>query len=189
MKLYSYWRSSSAWRVRIRLAWKGVPYTYEAVHLLKDGGQQHQEQYRDKNPMGFVPLLEWQEDGNTRRLSQSMAILDYLELRFPDPPYCRRIRSSAPARASWRRWSTPASSRSRTSAPRLREEHRGRRPRLIRHFLPKGLAALETVVQETAGKFCIGDTPTLAESLPGSAALRSAALQARPRPLSYPGQD
>ncbi|RLB53162.1 MAG: maleylacetoacetate isomerase, partial [Deltaproteobacteria bacterium] len=56
--LYGYWRSSSAWRVRIALNFKDVPYEYVAVHLLEDGGQQHGEEFRVKNPMRQVPLLE-----------------------------------------------------------------------------------------------------------------------------------
>jgi len=165
MKLYSYWRSSSAWRVRIGLAWKGVPYTYEAVHLLKDGGRQHAEEYRDKNPMGFVPLLEWQEGAVTRRLAQSMAILDYLEQRFPDPPFL------------------PADPFLRARARQLAEMvNSGIQPfqnlstlgyvksigvddrAWIQHFLPKGLTALEKVVQETAEKFSVGDSPTLPDA-------------------------
>ena len=162
MKLYSYWRSSSAWRVRTGLAWKGIPYTYEAVHLLKE--HQHQETYRGKNPMGFVPMLEWEEGGTPRRLTQSMAILDYLEQRFPAPPLL------------------PADPFLRARARQLAEMvNSGIQPfqnlstlgyiksigvddrAWIQHFLPRGLTALERVVQETAGKFCVGDAPSFAD--------------------------
>src|SRR5262245_20343719 len=85
MKLYSYWRSSCSWRVRIGLNLKGLSYTYEAVHLLKDGGQQNTEAYRTLNPMRTVPTLEFEEGGAVRRISQSLAILEYLEERYRTP--------------------------------------------------------------------------------------------------------
>jgi len=85
VKLYSYWRSSSAWRVRIALNLKGAEYEYVPVHLLRDGGVQNTAEYREKNPLRTVPLLEWEEGGQVHRLSQSMAIITYLEERYPAP--------------------------------------------------------------------------------------------------------
>ena len=67
MKLYGYWRSGATWRVRIALAWKGVPYDYQPVNLLD--GQQHEDPYRSLNLMQSVPLLEWQDHGAIRRLA------------------------------------------------------------------------------------------------------------------------
>lgn len=81
MKLYGYWRSSSAWRVRIALELKGVAFTYIPVNLLKS--EQLGETHRVRNPMAQVPVLEL-ADGT--QLVQSVAILDYLEQRFPDTP-------------------------------------------------------------------------------------------------------
>ena len=52
-EIYSYWRSSASWRVRIALAYKGVDYEYRAVHLVRDGGEQHSDAYRAKNPIFF----------------------------------------------------------------------------------------------------------------------------------------
>ena len=164
MKLYGYWRSSSSWRVRIGLAWKGIPYTYQAVHLVKDGGQQHQDAYREKNPMGFVPLLEWQEGGTTRRLAQSMAILDYLEERFPDPPL---LPGDAFLRARARQLAEMVNSgiqpfQNLSTLGYIKSIGVDDRA-WIQHFLPKGLTALEKAVQETAGRFCVGDAPSFAE--------------------------
>jgi maleylpyruvate isomerase len=164
MKLYSYWRSSSAWRVRIGLAWKGIPYTYEAVHLVKDGGQQHADSYREKNPMGFVPLLEWQEGGHTRRLAQSMAILDYLEQRFPAPallpadPFLRaRSRQLAEMVNSGIQPFQNLSTLGYVKTVGVDDRA------WIQHFLPRGLASLEAVVKETAGAFSVGETPSFAD--------------------------
>ncbi|MFZ3184429.1 MAG: maleylacetoacetate isomerase [Pseudomonas sp.] len=79
--LYSYWRSSAAYRVRIALNLKGLSYRQVPVHLLKDGGQQHSPDYLVLNPQGLLPLLV---DGQTK-IAQSLAILEYLEEVFPLP--------------------------------------------------------------------------------------------------------
>lgn len=82
MKLFSYWRSSAAWRVRIALSWKGIPHGTIPVHLVRDGGQQYSESYHEVNPQERVPALE--DDG--RVFSQSLAIIEYLEETHPEPP-------------------------------------------------------------------------------------------------------
>ena len=79
--LYSYWRSSCSYRVRIALELKGLAYETRAVHLVRDGGEQRGEDYRTLNPMGQVPCLV--HEGVS--LSQSMAIIEYLETRWPQP--------------------------------------------------------------------------------------------------------
>ena len=80
--LYSYWRSSSSWRVRLALNFKKVSYRYAPVHLLKDGGEQLKDDYAEKNPMKEVPTLLI--DGLT--LNQSGAIIHYLEETRPETP-------------------------------------------------------------------------------------------------------
>lgn len=75
LKLYSYWRSTAAYRVRIALNVKRLSYETLSVHLVKDGGEQHKPEYREINPQGLVPLL----DHNGLYISQSMAICEYLE--------------------------------------------------------------------------------------------------------------
>jgi maleylacetoacetate isomerase len=79
--LYSYWRSSASYRVRIALALKGLEHEYRAVHLLRDGGEQHGPAYRAVNPQARVPALE--ADG--RVITQSLAILEFLEEAWPRP--------------------------------------------------------------------------------------------------------
>jgi maleylacetoacetate isomerase len=81
MKLYSYFRSSAAYRVRIALGLKGLEYDYAAVNLLKR--EQKSAAYVARNPQGLVPALET-EDGAT--LAQSIAIIEWLEELHPDPP-------------------------------------------------------------------------------------------------------
>lgn len=86
LTLYGYWRSSAAYRVRIALNLKGLAYRQEAVHLVKDGGQQHQSAYRELNPQGLLPLLvDSGNAGGETRIAQSLAILEYLEEVFPVP--------------------------------------------------------------------------------------------------------
>lgn len=81
MKLYSYYRSSAAYRVRIALNIKKQKYEIEPIHLLKDGGQQLSESYRGLNPTALVPTLQ---EGDWS-VGQSMAILEYLEEVYPQP--------------------------------------------------------------------------------------------------------
>ncbi|SMR82311.1 maleylacetoacetate isomerase [Aliiroseovarius halocynthiae] len=80
MKLYTYWRSTTSYRVRIALNLKGVPFESHPVNLVK--GEQRSAEYQAMNPGKGVPVLEL-EDGTT--LSQSLAILDYLDRTYPDP--------------------------------------------------------------------------------------------------------
>ena len=162
MILYDYWRSSSAWRVRIALHWKGIAFERRVVNLIKDGGEQHSDEFRALNPLRQVPVLI--PDEGARPIAQSMAILAYLEERFPTPPLL------------------PADPWLRARARQLAEMvNAGIQPfqnmagltRLktlgvdasewARDFNARGLAALEAAAQETAGAFLIGDAPSLAD--------------------------
>lgn len=82
IKLYGYWRSSAAYRVRIALNLKQISYSQEPVNLAKDGGEQHNPEYQLLNPQELVPTLV--DEGVT--LGQSMAILEYLEEKYPRMP-------------------------------------------------------------------------------------------------------
>jgi len=83
VKLYSYFRSSAAYRARIALNLKGMPYETESIHLTRGGGRQHSPEYRAINPQGRVPALEL-DDGDV--LIQSLAIIAYLDEIHPEPP-------------------------------------------------------------------------------------------------------
>ena len=82
LTLYSYWRSSAAYRVRIALNLKQLSYVTVPVHLLNNGGEQHADEYRELNPQESVPVLL---DG-ARIFRQSMAIIEYLDETHPSPP-------------------------------------------------------------------------------------------------------
>lgn len=82
LKLYNYWRSSASYRVRLALEFKQLSYEYIPVHLLRQGGTQFSPAYRKLNPQSRVPTLE--VDGHA--LTQSMAIMEWLEETYPQPP-------------------------------------------------------------------------------------------------------
>lgn len=84
LKLYGYWRSSAAYRVRIALNLKGLAYRQVPVHLVRDGGEQNGKAYQALNPQGLVPLLVDEENGGAP-IAQSLAIIEYLEEIFPVP--------------------------------------------------------------------------------------------------------
>ncbi|MEL7370658.1 MAG: maleylacetoacetate isomerase [Myxococcota bacterium] len=164
MRLYGYWRSTSSWRVRLALALKNIQYDNHPVHLVKEGGLQRTDDYRKMNPMQQVPLLEWNEGGQVHRLAQSVAICEFLEQRHPDP-------SLLPADALLR---------ARTRAL-VEVINAGIQPlqnlRLLQtveaagidkvewaaRWIRDGFTALETMLQDTSGTFCVGDTVTLAD--------------------------
>ena len=83
VKLYSYFRSSAAYRTRIALNLKGLPYAMESIHLTKGGGRQHAPEFRAVNPQRRVPALAL-DDGDV--LIQSLAIIEYLDETHPEPP-------------------------------------------------------------------------------------------------------
>lgn len=80
--LYGYWRSTAAYRVRIALELKGIAWRHVGVDLVRDGGEQHEHDYRSLNPTGLVPTLQWGD----RVITQSLAICEYLEEVRPEPP-------------------------------------------------------------------------------------------------------
>lgn len=165
MKLYSYWRSSCSWRVRIALNLKGLAYTYEPVHLVKDGGQQNTEAYRALNPMRTVPTLEFEEGGVVRRLSQSIAILEYLEERYHMPAL---LPADPLLRARARMLSEMVNSgiqplQNLSVLQFVKSEMKGDDKAFAAHWNARGLIAFEAAVKETAGTYCLGETVSFAD--------------------------
>jgi len=166
MKLYTYFRSSAAYRVRIALALKGLDFEAVPVHLVRGGGEQHQPEYRALNPAGLLPALE---DGG-QVLTQSLAIIEYLDETHPEPPL---LPGTALDRA-----------RLRAIAQHIAcEVHPLNNLRVLKylsgtlavdeatkkawyhHWVGGGLAAVERLLagDPRTGTFCHGDTPTLAD--------------------------
>ena len=81
IRLYSFYRSTSVWRVRIALNWKGIAHELVPVHLLRNGGEQHALEFAERNPLAQIPVLEVDEGEGLFRLTQSMAILEYLDFK------------------------------------------------------------------------------------------------------------
>src|SRR4051794_16441054 len=86
MKLYSYFRSSSSYRVRVALALKGVAYEYVPIDLSPAVHAQNESEFEHVNSMRQIPVLTWSDAGVELKLTQSVAIIEYLDERFPDPP-------------------------------------------------------------------------------------------------------
>jgi maleylacetoacetate isomerase len=86
MKLYSYFRSSASYRVRIALNLKGLAYDTVPVHLVKNGGEQFSEEYRKLNPTALIPALVDDTLQHAAVITQSLAIIEYLEESYPTPP-------------------------------------------------------------------------------------------------------
>lgn len=165
MKLFSYWRSSSSWRVRTALAFKGLDYEYEAIHLLEEGGIQHTEAYKARNPMEQVPTLEVDIDGETRHLAQSMAILEFLEEQYPEPAL---LPDDAFLRARTRQLAEVVNSgiqpvQNLLLLQRLAKSFDVDAKAWCAPFIADGLAAYEKLARETAGSFSVGDEPTFAD--------------------------
>jgi len=162
-RLYSYWRSSSAWRVRIGLALKGLPYEYAAVNLLE--GEQFQDAHRARSPLAQVPVLEVTEAGRTIRLAQSMAILEWLDERHPAPPLLPRdLDQRARVRALAEHVNSGIQPLQNASPLRmLREKEAGFDKAWARHWIAFGLAGLERAAALEGGRFASGDQPGLAD--------------------------
>ena len=168
MELFTYFRSSAAYRARIALNLKGLKADYRFVHLVKDGGQQHKPEFRAVNPQGFVPALV---DGG-QVLTQSLAIIEYLEETHPNPPLLpkdalgrARVRAMALAIAC------DIHPLQNTRVMKYLEAEfkadEAARKQWIGRWITEGFAALETLIKVSGGTgtCCHGDTPTMADIL------------------------
>ncbi len=165
LKLYSYWRSSASYRVRIALALKGMAYETVPVHLVKDGGAQYTPEYRALNPQQRVPFLL---DGSFG-VGQSLAILDYLEAKQPSPAL---VPADAQARARMLSFCHAIASDIQplqnlgplgylTGTLGLSEEQK---LAWLKHWIDRGLAALEAEWQGDASwPFVMGEQPSWAD--------------------------
>ena len=165
--LYGYWRSSAAYRVRIALNLKGLACEQRPVHLVRDGGEQHRQAYRELNPQQLVPCLV---DG-ARVLTQSMAIIEYLDETHPSPPL---LPADAPGRARVRSLAQLLAcdvhplGNLRVLQYLGNELHMDESVRgtWSRHWIGEGFRALEAMLagNPATGRFCHGDRPTLADA-------------------------
>jgi len=164
MKLYGYWRSSAAYRVRIALHLKEIEFESIPVHLVKNGGEQHSESYIALNPTHLVPTLV---DGDFS-LNQSLAIIDYLDAKYPQHAlYPDSLEKRADVQAltldiaceihpvnNLRIQQYLVKELDATDEKKLHWSH---------HWMATGFAAVENKLTTTAGKYCFGDKVTIAD--------------------------
>lgn len=167
LKLYSYFRSSASFRLRIALALKGLPYEMVAVHLLKDGGEQHQPAYRSVNPAGLVPVLQ---DGDAV-LTQSIAIMEYLDEAYPESPLLPQgVLGRARVRALALTIACDVHPLGNLRVLNYVGDTLGAgeagRKTWASHWMALGFDAFEEILSRPGaptGRFCHGDTPSMAD--------------------------
>lgn len=167
MKLYDYWRSSAAYRVRIALNLKGLSYEHVSVSLVADGGENLKPAYRALNPQGKVPSLQL-DDGTV--LGQSMAIIEYLDETHPSPALLPR---DAIARAKARAFALTVACEihplNNLAVLKHLEATFGTdgkgKVAWMGHWMVEGFAALEEGLKrrDWQGPFLFGDAPGIAE--------------------------
>ncbi|HET7539155.1 MAG TPA: maleylacetoacetate isomerase [Polyangiaceae bacterium] len=165
MKLHNYFRSSASYRVRIALNLKKLPFEYHSVHLNRGGGEQFSPAFRELNPLALVPVLE---DGE-ERITQSLAIIEYLDEVYPEPPLLPR---SPAERARVRALALSVACeihplnnlRVLNYLNRELAQSSDVRTRWYQHWVELGLGALESqLAHGPRSRFCHGDTPGLAD--------------------------
>lgn len=163
-KLYNYFRSSASYRVRIALHLKKIDFEYIPVHLVKNGGEQHQPEYKKLNPQSQVPSLVH----NGKVIAQSMAIIQYLEDLFPSPrlfpkdlkekayvlQVCEAVNSGI---QPLQNLSVLTELEKKFGADQKQKEE------WIHVWMKRGFDALEALLSQNAGKFCLGNEVTAAD--------------------------
>ncbi len=169
LTLYHYWRSTSAWRVRWAMAYKDITPKFVSIGLLD--GEAESEAHRARNPLGYVPVLEFPEekDPSRRYLVESLPIIEYLEEVSPQKPLLptnSRDRAHVRALAETINAGTQAVQNLTVQiylAPDSDPDHAAKRKAWAVHWITHGLEAYEILAAKRSGKFSFGDSLTLAD--------------------------
>jgi maleylacetoacetate isomerase len=166
LKLYNYFRSSASFRVRIALNLKGLAYEEISVHLVNDGGEQYSEKYQTINPQSLVPALS----DDDKIITQSMAIIEYLEDKYPTPTL---LPKDAYQRALVRAFSLVIAADTHplnnlrvlnylTKTLAISDDQKNA---WYHHWVAKSFTALEKQLSQSplTRDFCFGQSPTLAD--------------------------
>lgn len=162
--LYHYWRSSSSWRVRFAFTLKQIPCEYIPIDLLKK--EQQTPEHLKRNPSGAVPVLEITDNKNNvvGRIAESTAIIEWAEENFPKPPL---LPGDSLQRARIRQLAQIINSGiqpvQNLKVQQYYSQDKEKQKEWSGHWIKKGLQAYEAAVQETAGKFSVGNEITMAD--------------------------
>ncbi|WP_299490201.1 maleylacetoacetate isomerase [uncultured Shewanella sp.] len=170
-KLYGYWRSSAAYRVRIALNLKNITVEQLSVHLVREGGEQHKAAYLALNPQALVPSFVIHDENRGSEdevLTQSMAILEYLDEVYPHQPL---LPSSSLARAKVRAMAMSIACdihplnnlrvlQYLTDELSVNDEEKSR---WYQHWVAQGFTALEAQLTHTSGQYCFGNNVSMAD--------------------------
>jgi maleylacetoacetate isomerase len=167
MELYTYFRSTAAYRVRIALNLKELEADYKFVHLVRDGGEQHSRDYRQLNPQGLVPTLI----NGGAPITQSLAIIEYLEEQYPQhsPVLPKDSAGRARVRALAQTVACDIHPLNNLRVLQYLERELGAdkpaRDQWYRHWIEEGFRALESMLacSPATGRYCHGETPGLAD--------------------------
>lgn len=164
LRLYHYWRSSSSWRVRWALAFKNIPCEFVAINLLSDEAES--EEHLKRNPLGFIPVLENLDHPSSplRFLSESTAIIEYLEELHPTPslyPADPLLKARTRQLAEIINSDTQPLQNMNTFLRHSSDPEEQKR--WNQYWIQRGLIAYETLVQETAGIFSVRNSLTTAD--------------------------
>ena len=164
MKLYSYFRSSAAYRVRIALNLKRLPAEIVPVHLVKNGGEQHSAEYRQLNASELVPTLI----DDTFALSQSLSILEYLDEKYPEPALLpKQLQQRALIRAFSQNIACDIHPLNNLRVLQYLQNvfalSEGEKSTWYKHWIELGMRSLEAQLTESNGQFCFGEQATFAD--------------------------
>jgi len=169
-QLYTYFRSTAAYRVRIALNYKQIDYDAKFIHLLKNGGENYSQRYKTVNPQSMVPSLIVVGEGKSLTLTQSIAIIEYLEEKFPTPSLLpqgieQRVKVRAVAQIIACDIHPLNNLRVLDYLTKSHHVDDDAKNRWYQHWIYEGFNAIEMLISQQSREmsFCFGESPSLAD--------------------------